>query len=107
VGIALMPRNNFYDTVIADKVINYYTCGVPAIVTANEKNNSIFNQNEAIFCKFDTQSIASKIEEIIEIPNQDLAKIGNAGQEKLLSIQRNYKILAKNLANKLDEIVQK
>lgn len=104
VGVALLPRNDFYDTVIADKVINYYTCSVPAIVTSNEKNHSIFKENEAMFCEFDATLIAQKIDEVIDMPNEELSKIGNSGQEKLLSIQRNYKTLAKNLANKLQEM---
>jgi hypothetical protein len=107
VGIALLPRNKFYDTVIADKVINYYTSSIPAIVTSNEKNHSIFEEGEAIFCKFDTQSITNKIDEMIETSNEELAQIGKKGQEKLLSIQRNYKTLAKNLAKKLDELLEK
>lgn len=107
VGIALLPRNKFYDTVIADKVIDYYSSSIPAIITSNEKNHSIFSSNEAIFCEFETKKIAQKIDEVINIPNEKLAQIGIKGQEKLLSIRRNYKILASSLAQKLDEILVK
>jgi len=36
-----------------------------------------------------------------------LAKIGNKGQAKLLSLKRNYKTLAKELANTLNDILDK
>jgi len=107
VGIALLPRNDFYDTVLADKVIDYYTCAIPTLMTSNDKNHSIFNENEAIFCDFETNKIAQKLDELINISNEDLSVIGNNGQNKLLNLERNYKILAKNLAYKLEEIIEK
>lgn len=106
IGIALLPRNSFYDTVIADKVIDYYSCSLPAILTSNPKNHSIFNSNEAFFCNFDVKYIHLKLEELINSPSERDAMVGNKGQEKLLSIKRNYKILAKELSKKMNSIIQ-
>lgn len=107
VGIALLPRNKFYDTVLADKVIDYYSCSLPALLTSNEKNHSIFDEDEAYFCDFDVDSIAEKLKFLINTPSQSDAIVGNKGQQKLLSLKRNYKTLAQDLAKKLDEIVKK
>lgn len=104
IGIALLPRIDLYDTVLADKVINYSTCSLPCLLTNNDKNYSTFNEDEAIFCDFKSQDIAVKLEELIETSNNDLSKIGNKAQEKLLSLERNYEILAKKLSDKLNEI---
>jgi len=43
----------------------------------------------------------------MNIPNEQLATIGNNGQNKLLSLKRNYKILAKELAQTLNKILDK
>ena len=107
VGIALLPRIDFYDTVIADKVIEYATCSLPSLITSNPKNHSIFDDNEALFSEFNASSIKKTLEDIINTPKENLAKIGNKGQAKLLSLKRNYKILAKELANTLNDILDK
>jgi glycosyltransferase involved in cell wall biosynthesis len=107
VGIALLPRIDFYDTVVADKVIDYATCALPTLLTSNSKNHTIFEENEAIFSEFNVIAIQNKLEEIINIPNNKLATIGNRGQKKLLSLKRNYKTLAKELAQTLNQILDK
>ena len=104
VGIALLPQIDLYDTVIADKVIDYATCSLPALLTNNKKNNSIFKNEEAIFCDFNSNDISLKLEELINTSNVKLSEIGNKGQLKLLSLKRNYKTLAKQLSDKLNEI---
>jgi len=106
IGIGLLPRNKFYDTVVADKVIDYYSCSIPALLTSNEKNHSIFSENEAYFCDFNINSISDKLKYLISTPSDFDAKIGNNGQAKLLKLKRNYKILASTLAQTLDKIVE-
>jgi hypothetical protein len=105
IGIALLPRNKFYDTVIADKVIDYYSCSLPTLLTSNKKNHSIFNDDEAFFADFNTTSISNKLKELIHSPSEQDAIVGNNGQKKLLALKRNYKILAKSLATQLDEMM--
>ncbi|HIP13711.1 MAG TPA: glycosyltransferase [Arcobacter sp.] len=107
IGIALLPRNDFYDTVVADKVIDYYTCSIPALMTSNTKNHSIFNDDEGLFCDFESSKITKELELLINTSNNTLGIIGNNGQEKLLKIKRNYKIQAEKLAKKLNEVLQK
>ena len=107
IGIALLPRNDFYDTVIPDKVIDYYSCAIPALMTSNKKNRSVFDESEGLFCDFDSSEIAQKLEELITINNKSLNDIGSNGQNKLLQIKRNYKIQAKKLAEKLNEVLNK
>ncbi len=107
VGIATLPKNDFYDTVLADKVLDYYTCSIPVLLTSNVKNHSIFTDEEAIFSDFESSKIADKLDELINTSNEELSIIGNNGQKKLLRLERNYKILAEHLAEKLDEIIGK
>ena len=101
IGIALMPRNRFYDTVLSDKVIDYSSCSLPSLLTSNEKNHSIFDKDEAYFSKFNSNDISSKLDEVINSNHNTISNIGNKAQEKLLSIKRNYKTLAKELRDKL------
>jgi len=61
IGIALMPRNRFYDTVLSDKVIDYSACSLPSLLTSNEKNHSIFDKDEAYFTKFNLNDISNKL----------------------------------------------
>ena len=105
VGIALLPSNIFHNTVIANKVIHYTSCGLPSLMIDNEKNHSIFNEDEAYFGDFDVDSISDNLNKIITTPKDELAKTGKNSQDKLLKIRRNYKVLAKELAEVMDDIV--
>jgi len=107
VGISLLPSVKFFDTVIADKVISYYDCAIPTLMTSNSKNHSIFAESEAFFATFDTQEITKSLEELIALPREKLSEVGNNGQAKLLKLKRNYKILAHDLAETLDQLVEK
>ncbi len=106
IGLALMPRNRYFDTMVLKKVMDYYACSIPAVLTNTPKHHSVFAEDEAFFCDFDRQSITDKLQELIDSPSTQDAKVGNKGQEKLLSLKRNYKILAKDLADKLDSITK-
>ncbi|MFT5661990.1 MAG: hypothetical protein ACI9TV_002638 [Sulfurimonas sp.] len=105
VGLALLPSNIFHNTVIANKVIHYASCGLPSLMIDNEKNHSIFDEDEAQFCTFDVDSISDNLEKIIATPKEELVKIGKNSQEKLLKLRRNYKVLAEELAQIMDDIV--
>ncbi len=106
VGIAMLPNLKFFDTVIADKVISYYDCALPTLMTSNNKNHSIFAENEAFFTPFDTQEITQSLKELIALPREKLSEVGNNGQEKLLKLDRNYQILAQELAETMDQLVE-
>jgi len=105
VGIALLPSNIYHNTVIANKVIHYASCGLPSLMIDNEKNHSIFNEDEAYFGDFDVDSISDNLNKIITTPKEELAKTGQSSQDKLLKLRRNYKILAEELAQIMDDIV--
>ncbi len=104
VGIALLPFLDLYTTSIPAKVMDYYTCAIPTLLTDNEMNRKLFTDEDALFCNFFSDSIAQKIEEIIEMSEEEIAKMGHAGQNKLLSHRRNYEIMAKELYEELESL---
>jgi hypothetical protein len=104
VGIALFPDIPIYSTSIPAKTMDYYTVAIPTLLTENPKNHNIFNDKEALFCNFDVISIVTKLEKIIEMTPEEIAKMGQAGQDKLLSHKRNYKIMAKELYKELESL---
>jgi glycosyltransferase involved in cell wall biosynthesis len=104
VGIALLPRSPLFDTAIAAKVMDYYTCAVPAILTDNPKNRTLFDEGEAIYSTFEVDAIAACLAKVIDTPRDELAAIGGAGQKKILGMKRNYEIMAKELAEVLESL---
>lgn len=107
VGIALLPKNKFHNTVIANKVIRYSGCGVPSLMVNNAKNHSVFSKDEAYFSDFDVDNASLNIASIISTPKIDLLRKGKNAQAKLLRIRRNYKVLARELSEEMDNIVNK
>jgi glycosyltransferase involved in cell wall biosynthesis len=105
VGLDLLPNVALFNTSISDKVMDYYTCSVPTLMSSNGKNRSIFDETEALFSDFDKKSITYEIQKILKMSNDELSKIGNAGQKKLLGRKRNYQLMAEQLKEKLDEIL--
>jgi len=105
IGIALLPSNHFYNTVIANKIIHYASCGLPALMINNEKNHSIFSEDQAYFSDFDVDSITASLTKMMHTPKEKLAQTGKQAQDKLLHIRRNYKVLAKELSDIMDDIV--
>ncbi len=101
VGIALLPDIPIYSTSVPAKVMDYYTCAIPAILTDNAKNRVLFDESDALFCQFEIDAIAQKLQEIIEMSQEEIATMGHAGQQKLLKHKRNYEIMAKELFEKL------
>jgi len=104
VGIALLPEIPVYSTSVPAKIMDYYTCAIPTLLTDNEKNRTLFSDEDALFCHFELDSIVTKLEEIIEMSQEDIAKMGHAGQNKMLSHKRNYEIMAKELFEELESL---
>ncbi len=104
VGISLLPDIPIYNTAIPAKVMDYYTCAIPALLTHNAKNRTLFSDEDALFCNFKVENIVKKLEEIIEMSQKEIATMGEMGQKKLLSHKRNYKIMAKELYEELESI---
>lgn len=105
VGIGLLPNLNLHAAVLPAKVLDYYTCSMPSLITDNARNREIFDDGEnAFFCQYDVESIAKKMDEVMELSLDEIAAIGEAGQKKLLQLERNYEIMAKRLYEDLETL---
>lgn len=104
VGLSILPDINIFNTSVPLKVIDYYTSAIPTLMTNNRLNSSIFkNKEDAWLCGFDKKSIKEKLENIIKTPKEKIINMGKVGQKKLLE-KRNYKDVAKNLANAMNSL---
>ena len=104
VGVALLPDLDIFKTSVPLKVIDYYTSAIPALISNNELNNTVFeNDKDAWICDFNQESITSKLEEIISNPKDKIREMGKSGQQKLLDT-RNYKTVAQDLAEVMNQL---
>ena len=104
VGLSLLPDISIFNTSVHLKIMDYYTSGVPSLMSNNAQNSSIFtDEKDAWLCDFNIKAISQKLEKIIDTPKDKIRAMGKAGQERLLDV-RNYKIIAKKLSNALNEI---
>lgn len=102
VGLASLPNIVLFNSSTPMKVLDYYTSTVPCLMTKNENNESIFeDDNSAWMCDFDANSIKDKIEKIISLSKEEVSQVGVNGQKRLLDI-RNYKRIADDLAHQLN-----
>jgi len=102
IGLAALPNILLYNSSTPMKVLDYYSSAVPCIMTKNENNNSIFDDNKSAWlCDFDKESIKQKIENIISLSKEEVSQVGMQGQNRLLDI-RNYKRIAADLAHQLN-----
>lgn len=102
IGVSVLPEIALFNTSTPVKIMDYYSSAVPCIMTNNANNNTIFtDDHDAWFCKFDKESIKQKIEYILGLSKDEVAKVGVKGQERLLDI-RNYKRIAADLAHQLN-----
>ncbi|MEA2112310.1 MAG: glycosyltransferase [Campylobacterota bacterium] len=105
VGLALLPNKELYNNALSAKVVDYYTCAVPALLSDNSKNRSIFEEDtEAYFSSFDVKEIESKLKMLIEADEASLIEVGETGQKKLLELERNYEVMAQKLSQELDSL---
>ncbi|RXJ86298.1 glycosyltransferase [Arcobacter sp. CECT 8985] len=104
IGLSILPNIALFNTSTSIKIIDYYSSAVPCIMTNNAKNNTLFKDNvEAWFCDFNKKSIKAKIEELLTLSKEEVAKVGENGQKKLLDI-RNYEKIAQDFATELNLI---
>lgn len=104
IGLASLPNIMLFNSSTPMKVLDYYSSAVPCLMTKNDNNESIFENNiSAWMSEFDRNSIKEKIEEIIALSKDDIAKVGTNGQNRLLDI-RNYERIANDLAHQLNII---
>lgn len=102
VGLSPLPDIALFNSSTPMKVLDYYSSAVPCIMSDNENNTSIFEDNiSAWFTTFDKESIQKKLEYIISLSKNDVTKVGKKGQERLLAV-RNYERIAADLAHQLN-----
>ncbi len=102
IGLSLLPDIPLFNTSTPVKIMDYYSSAVPCIMSKNENNESIFEDNKtAWLCDFDKESIKTKLNEIINLSKDEVAKVGVDGQHRLLDI-RNYERIANDLAHQLN-----
>jgi len=102
IGLASLPNTVLFNSSTPMKVLDYYSSSVPCLMTKNENNESIFEDNtSAWLCEFNKNSIKDKIEEIISLSKDEVSEVGAKGQNRLLDI-RNFKRIADDLAHQLD-----
>lgn len=102
VGLSPLPNIALFNSSTPMKVLDYYSSAVPCIMSDNENNASIFEDNiSAWFTTFDKESIQKKLEYIISLSKNDVTKVGKKGQERLLAV-RNYERIAADLAHQLN-----
>ena len=102
VGLSPLPDIALFNSSTPMKILDYYSSAVPCIMSDNENNASIFEDNiSAWFTTFDKDSIQSKLEYIISLTNEEITKVGLNGQNRLLAV-RNYERIASDLAHQLD-----
>ena len=102
VGLASLPDIVLFNSSTPMKVLDYYSSSIPCLMTKNENNESLFEDNtSAWMCEFDKNAIKDKIEEIISLSKEEVAAVGRKGQNKLLAV-RNYKRIADDLAHQLN-----
>ena len=102
VGLSPLPNIALFNSSTPMKVLDYYSSAVPCIMSNNENNASIFEDNKsAWFCDFTENSIKEKLEHIISLSKDEVANVGINGQKRLLAV-RNYERIAADLANQLN-----
>jgi len=101
IGIALLPDIPIYSTSTPVKVFDYYTSGVPSLMSHSSHTTTIFTDDiDAWFCDFDTQEIANKLNYLLTLSHEEIAAIGAKGQQRLLEV-KNYEMVAQNIAQQL------
>ena len=104
IGLASLPNIMLFNSSTPMKVLDYYSSSVPCLMTKNNNNESIFeDDNSAWMSDFNTDSIKEKIEKIILLSKEEVAQVGVNGQKRLLDI-RNYERIANDLAHQLNII---
>jgi glycosyltransferase involved in cell wall biosynthesis len=104
IGVALLPDIAIYNSATPVKVFNYYSSAVPCLMTKATHPNTIFTDCEdAWFCDFTQSDITEKIEFLLTLSKDQVAKVGVEGQKRLLKV-KNYETIAKDIAEQLETL---
>jgi len=101
IGIALLPDLPIYNTSTPVKTFDYYASGVPCLMTQSDHTSTIFTDCvDAWFSDFSAKEIEAKLSYLLTLSKEDIASIGNKGQQRLLEV-KNYETIAKTIADQL------
>ena len=104
IGVALLPNIPIYNTSTPVKIFDYYSSGVPCLMTHEAHTSTIFTDcTDAWFCDFNQNDITKKLEYLLTLSKDEVMQVGHKGQERLLHV-KNYKTIAQTIANKLEEL---
>ena len=102
IGVALLPDLAIYNSSTPVKIFNYYSSAVPCLMSNSSHTNTIFTDcTDAWFCDFTQSDITKKIEYLLTLSKEEVAKVGVEGQKRLLDV-KNYETIAKNIADQLE-----
>lgn len=104
IGVALLPDIPIYNASTPVKIFDYYSSAVPCLMANAEHIDTIFTDcDDAWFCDFTQEAISQKIEYLLSLSKDEVAKVGEKGQQRLLKT-RNYETIAKNIADQLEAL---
>lgn len=102
IGIGLLPDISLFNSSTPMKVLDYYSSAVPCIMSKNENNSSIFEDDKsAWFSNFNKKEIKEKLDYILGLNKDEVAQVGINGQKRLLDV-RNYERIAADFAHQLN-----
>ena len=104
IGIALLPDLPIYNTTTPVKVYDYYSSGVPCLMTRSAHTSTLFtDSHDAWFSDFSVEGIKEKVESLLALSKEAVAEVGIQGQKRLLKI-KNYETVAKDIADQLNTL---
>jgi glycosyltransferase involved in cell wall biosynthesis len=106
VGLCLIPVNPLFLVSSPLKMVEYYACGIPAIMTPLPACIEAFgDRNCGFFTDFDPDSIRQTIRTVLSTDRSQLRRMGAIGRE-FVRAERNYRKIAGDLAGFLQSLRQ-
>ncbi len=104
VGIFLIPESLLYAVSSPTKVMEYYQCQIPSLMSKIPECLELFaDEEEGWICDFDENEIEKKVKKILTLTKEEIAKMGIKGEE-VLSQKRNYKTISKEFYSFIGKI---
>ena len=101
IGISLLPDLPVYNTSTPVKTFDYYSSGVPCLMTHSAHASTVFTDGlDAWFSDFTQKQIKEKLTYLLTLSKEDISAIGHKGQNRLLEV-KNYESIAKTIADQL------
>jgi glycosyltransferase involved in cell wall biosynthesis len=107
VGINLMPDNLVWQTASPTKLMEYYGCGIPCIMSPITECRGLFEDKGAgWFCEFESGEIRGTVRKVLATPKSELVAMGENGRRVVME-NRNYKKMSEDLFLFLQRLVQR